>query len=424
MAGVSALQAGCKIYTMPEKNLNYDEQDNFMLGKSFFRIPWVEAPSATTARDGLGPLFNANTCSTCHIGNGRGYGRDSQGQLDRSVIVKLHDTNPKKQNSKALNVDGVIKDKVYGGQIQVTGIFGVPKEARVELENKEYIVVYPDQRRVILQKPKVTFKDLGYGALQKSTKHSLRFAPTLVGMGHISRIPDKDILAFADPNDKNKDGISGRANYAYSYLFKKKALGKFNWKASNVKLVDQVATAFHDDMGISNPLLSSLPCTKSQKECLNAPKPRHKLDLPAERLSAVNFYTGHLRIPPQKVKNKTGEALFHNVGCASCHVMAHKAPTGQYPYSDFLLHDMGEDLSDGRSEFEASGSEWRTQPLWGLKYAKRVLKQEPRYLHDGRARSLEEAILWHEGEALKAKLSFMNLSFKERQSLIQFLKEL
>ncbi len=424
LAGTSLFGAGSKIYTKAQKNLDDDNYDAFILGRSFFKIPWVEAPSATTARDGLGPLFNANTCSTCHIRNGRGYGRYEDGQLDRSVIIKLHDTNPNKQDEKKLSKDGVIKDKSYGGQIQFSSIYGVPREADIDLKNIEYEVIYPDNRRVILQKPKVLFTHLGYGPMQKGTKYSLRFAQSLVGMGHIDAISSKEILAFEDVDDRDKDGISGRANFVYSPLSSKKELGKFNWKASNAGLIEQIATAFHDDMGIDNHLYSATTCTKKQKKCLKAPKPRDKLDIPPLRLEAVNFYVSSLRIPKQVIKQTKGEESFNAIGCSSCHVRAFGTKQGQYPYSDFLLHDMGEGLSDGRSEFRASGSEWRTQPLWGLKYAKKVLNKEPRYLHDGRARSLEEAILWHGGEALKSKLKFMKLSLKKRLELIEFLKEL
>ncbi len=424
LVGANLLYGGSKILTLPDSKLDDDSRDFFILGRSFFKVPWVEAPSATTARDGLGPIFNANTCSTCHIRNSRGFGRSSSGQLDRSVIVKLHNTNPNKQNPKMLYKDGVIKDKTYGGQVQISGVYGVNAEANINLENVEYEVIYPDNRRVMLQKPQIKFENLGYGPMQKDTKHSLRFAQALVGMGHIDGIEKDEILAFEDADDKNRDGISGKANYVYSPILKKQDLGKFNWKASNVTLIEQIATAFHDDMGISSEIFPTLPCTKYEKACLKAPKPRNEPDITPLRLEAVNFYVSFLKIPPQKITQKNGEKHFNAIGCNSCHVQAFATSKGQYPYSDFLLHDMGSELADGRNEFKASGSEWRTQPLWGMKYAKKILAKEPRYLHDARARSLEEAILWHDGEAVGAKLRFMNLNAKKRQELIEFIKEL
>lgn len=424
----SFLMAGnSRIFEKEIQGMSNDEYDFFILGKSFFRIPWVEAPSATTARDGLGPLFNANTCTSCHPRNGRGFGRRANGQLDRSVVVKLS-AKPKGLKSEviALKKYGVLGDKTYGGQVQVSSVFNVPHEATPLLHVNKYQAIYPDGKVVALEKPMVTFKDKNYGDFEQDIAMSLRFAPALVGMGLIDLIDESDIVSWADPNDKNKDGISGRANYVYSHEHGKIMLGKFNLKASTPTLKEQIALAFHDDMGISNHLYPGLPCTKNQEKCLNAPKSKHEFDLTPLRLEAVNFYVSSLALPKQKITNKVGEEIFGTIGCASCHRPSFTLQDKRVvrPYSDFLLHDMGADLADGRSDFLASGSEWRTQPLWGLRHAKSVLKKEPRYLHDGRARTLEEAILWHGGEALRAKLSFMGLHVKQREALIEFLKEL
>lgn len=405
--------------------LTDDEYDYFILGKSFFRIPWVEAPSATTARDGLGPLFNANTCTTCHPGNGRGYGRKANGQLDRSILIKLG-AKSKKDQSEELYKYGTLADKVYGRQLQTSGVFDVKPEAKPHVSNLEYKVTYPDGKVVTLQKPQVSFSELNYGALQEDTSISLRFAGALVGMGLIDRINEEDILSYEDEFDKNNDGISGKANMVYSWQYDKIMLGKFNFKASAPSVLEQSAMAFHDDMGITSFLYPNETCTKYQKDCLNAPKGSSEFDIPTFRLEAVNFYVSSLAVPEQKITQKNGEKLFHQIGCTSCHRPSFTLDdkTKIHPYSDFLLHDLGSGLADGRSDFKASGSEWRTQPLWGLKYAKKVLKKEPRYLHDARARSLEEAILWHDGEALRAKLAFMALHVNQRDELIKFLKEL
>lgn len=408
-------------------NFSNEEYDFFILGKSFFRIPWVEAPSATTARDGLGPLFNANTCTTCHPRNGRGFARREDGELDRSVVVKLS-AKPKGLASevKTLKMYGTLGDKSYGRQVQVSGVFGVPHEAIPRLHVKKFYVAYPDGKVVELERPYVKLTDKRYGEVEEGVSKSLRFATALVGMGYIDMIDEEDILSWADPFDENGDGVSGKPNYVYSHEYEKVMLGRFNLKASTPTLKEQIALAFHDDMGISNSIYPGLPCTNNQEKCLNAPTSKDEFDITPLRLEAVNFYVSSLALPKQKITNLKGKELFESVGCVSCHRPSYTLANGKtiHPYSDFLLHDMGEGLADGRVDFEASGKEWRTQPLWGLSHAKNVLKKSPRYLHDGRARSLEEAILWHGGEALRAKLLFMGLHVNEREALIKFLKEL
>ncbi len=415
-----------KVLTHPNKKMNNDEYDLFILGRSFFKIPWVEAPSATTARDGLGPLFNANTCHSCHPRNGRGAGRNSFGQLDRSVIVKLGRQALNSHEDKLVKTQGVMGDPTYGGQLQISSIADVPFEGRPRLEVKEYITVYPDGREVVLQKPVLSLQDLQYGKMHKDTSYTMRIAQSLIGMGLIDLIDERDILSYADEDDKDNDRISGKPNYVFSREYQKIVLGKFNWKASTPTVKEQTALAFHDDMGISNPLYPGSPCTKKQKECSKEPKSRYEFDITELRLEAVNFYVSNLKMPPSHIKEKEGQKLFKQVGCASCHRPSYTLATKDkiHPYSDFLLHDLGEELDDGVGNFRAEGSEWRTQPLWGLGTAQKILKKQPRYLHDGRARSLEEAILWHGGEALHVKMNFMDLPKAQRDKLINFLKEL
>lgn len=422
-----SLAGNSRIFEKQMKGMSNEEYDFFILGKSFFRIPWVEAPSATTARDGLGPIFNANTCTSCHPRNGRGFARKKNGQLDRSVVVKLS-SKPKGLSHEAqiLLKHGVLGDKMYGGQIQTSSVFNVSSEATPFIYNRHFTVTYPDGKSVNLEKPVLELRDKNYGELDKDTSTSLRFAGPLVGMGLIDMIDEKEIISWADPDDKNGDKISGKANYVYSFEYEKMMLGKFNLKASTPTLKEQIAQAFHDDMGISNHLYSGSPCSKYQNECAKASKSKDEFDLTPLRLEAVSFYVSTLALPKQNITNHIGKESFESIGCIACHRPSYKLVDERVinPYSDFLLHDMGESLADGRGDFLASGREWRTQPLWGLRYAKTVLKQEPRYLHDGRARTLEEAILWHGGEALNAKLSFMRLDKKQRDALIGFLKEL
>ncbi len=426
LAGVFVFANSSKILTHPDRKLNDDEYDIFILGRSFFKIPWIEAPSATTARDGLGPLFNANTCTSCHPRNGRGEGRNEHGQLDRSMIVKLASKPKTKEDREILKKHGVLGDKIYGTQLQNRGVYDVPYEAQPHIENEKKIITYKDGKQVELERPILSLTNLQYGKMDKDTSFTLRLAQPLIGMGLIDLIDERDILLYEDEFDKNKDGISGKANYVYSHEYKKIMLGRFNWKASTPTAKEQSALAFHDDMGISNYIYPSLPCTKNQKQCLDAPKSKHELDITPLRLEAVNFYVSNLKVPKSTITQTKGQELFSQIGCASCHRPSYNVAGNRtiYPYSDFLLHDLGEDLADKRGNFKAKGNEWRTQPLWGLKYAKTILKKDPRYLHDARARSLEEAILWHGGEASNSRKKFMELDKEDRQRVIKFLKEL
>lgn len=413
----------------PIKGLSDEEYDFFMLGKSFFKIPWVESPSATTARDGLGPLFDANTCITCHPGNARGVLYSKKGNASRSLIAKASI----RANNSTLHKDylantGFVPEPVYGNQISVNGIHGVPFEGRVNIAFDEVKVRFPDGETDTLLKPKYTLKDLNYGALDKDANISYRMAQTLNGMGFISQISDEDILKNADPYDENADGISGKANWVKSKITGKKELGRFTWKASVSRLYEQVANAANSDMGLTTSVNPNEPCTKEQVKCNEAPKARHKIDLPDDRLSAITYYLENIRTYSAKEDDKyeKGLKLFEDIGCAKCHKAQFTTQNGIKirPFSDFLLHNMGSDLSDGRVEFQAQPDEFRTAPLWSLALHKQINKKEPRLLHDGRARTFQEAILWHGGEALMSKGNYMLLPKEKRKELIEFLKGL
>ncbi len=399
-------------------NLSEGEEERFNLGKSFFRIPWVEAPSATTARDGLGPLFSANTCISCHPHNGAGSVYGANGEISRSLVTRfsLKDRHDPK--------GGFVPDPIYGAQLSINGVKGVPFEGKPTLVYEAVMSEYADGSNIVLRRPKVGVKELNYGELHPETVIANRLAPALIGMGLLDQISDSEILSREDPDDRDGDGISGRANRVFDPRTGKTLIGKFTWKASAPSVRHQVAAAFHHDMGLSTSLFPHKNCTESQKECLTALKGREPLDVPDERLDAVTFYINHLRVPKPSV-NKKGEALFAQIGCTSCHTPTVKLSDGKTiePYTDLLLHDMGEELSDGRREFEADGREWRTAPLWGIGKRTLVLNQR-NYLHDGRARSIEEAIFWHGGEAKGAQEKFRALSKAQRQDILDFLEGL
>lgn len=413
----------------PIKNMNDEEYDQFILGRSFFKIPWVEAPSATTARDGLGPLFNANTCNSCHPKNGRGNLYNAKNQISRALIAKvsiLSDGSKEHQMQEKYN--GLVADPNYGGQISINGIHGVKFEAKPKITYTKINVKFPDGEVDTILKPHYELIEKNYGELHKDARLTFRLAPSLNGLGLIEDIKQEDILANVDEKDENADGISGRANWVYSPITKKTELGLYSWKASTTSILHQSAAAANNDMGLTTTIFKDENCTKTQKLCNEAPKPRDPIDITDLRLAAIDFYIKN-KITYTRKKDESyeeGLEIFKNVDCAKCHISEFTTKKGFKiaPFTDMLLHDMGEGLSDGRSEFKASESEWRTAPLWGLALHKKINKKEVRLLHDGRARNFQEAILWHGGEAFLAKQKYMNLEKEQRQKLLNFLKEL
>lgn len=411
------------------ENLSDEEYDRFILGRSFFKIPWVEAPSATTARDGLGPLFNANTCNSCHPNNGRGNFYNEKGTLSRAVIPKLSlPSKGLKEELDYLKTNPLIPEPSYGGQVAINGTANVNYEAKPEVKFEKIEVKFPDGEVDTILKPSYVLNDLQYGKLHEDTIVTFRIAPSLNGLGLIEDIPNEQILANVDEFDKNKDGISGRVNYAYSPITKKKEIGKYSWKASNTTILHQSADAAINDMGLTTTIFPKDRCTNKQIACKNAPKARDVIDLPDLRLHAIDFYIKKRKTYSAKKDKEYEEGLklFKQISCAKCHITSFTTKSGLEisPFTDLLLHDMGEGLEDGRTEFEASGSEWRTAPLWGLSLHEKINGKKPRLLHDGRARTFQEAILWHGGEAQASKEAYMNLPKEKREKLQKFLEKL
>lgn len=422
-----------KPFSVPIKMSDTDF-DQYILGRSFFTIPWVEAPSATTARDGLGPHFSSNTCVSCHINNGSAPTLSDQNQPLRSLVFKLN--QPKKHVSRWLinNIDAPmhdsVPDPVYGAQVSIRGNGKVKPEAQTRLKIESIPFVYPDGKTLTLTKFTPYLSQLAYGPLAEGTVISLRQPPILAGLRLIEQVPTEEILAWEDPADKNADGISGRANWLNAPDQKEKILGRLNWKASAPNILGQTANAAAHDLGLTNPFFPEELCQPAQKDCLAAPKGDNtlqgSLDLPMSRLKAVAAFIRDHKAPISNKldpKARHGKQLFNDSGCASCHRPALTTRTGVefYPYSDLLLHDMGDALKDGRPEFQATEREFRTTPLWGV--GARVRDQH-RFLHDARAKTPEEAILWHGGEAEKAKNKFIKLEQAERLALLHFLEQL
>ena len=409
-------------------SMSREEKRAFAVGNSFFRDNWVTAPASTEGRDGLGPVFNAQSCSTCHFEDGRAKPPSSPDDPERGLLFRVSVPGTGDHG-------GVVPDPNYGDQIQDRSIEGVPAEATVVITTKEVHGKYADGTKYTLLAPTYEFVNLSNGALDPSVLVSPRIAPAVFGVGLLEAVPDDEITKRADANDANRDGISGRANTVWDAINQKMVVGRFGWKANVPTVAQQNAGAFNGDIGITSSVFSHQPCTGTEAACSTAPTGGDP-EIDDQKLDRVTFYTRTLAVPARRrVKNDQvvrGEQLFRSAGCAACHTptletgdsdvdaLAHQTI---HPYTDLLLHDMGPGLADGRPDFDASGSEWRTAPLWGLGLVKTVNKHT-RFLHDGRARNVSEAILWHGGEAEKAKENFRKMPSIDRKALLAYLDSL
>lgn len=427
--------------------IGFEGEMNFRIGNSVFRRLWVSAPSSTTASDGLGPLYNARGCQNCHVKDGRGRPPAANWPDDTAVsmILKLA-IPPETDEQKRLLAErktNFIPDPVYGKQLQNVAIQGHAGEGHPHITYTDVPVALAGGQMVTLRRPEYSVTNLGYGPMHANVRLSPRVAPPMIGLGLIEAIPEADIRAGADPDDADGDGISGRANESWSLAHARLMLGRFGWKAGVPTVRDQTGIAAATDIGLSNPLvpLPSGDCTEAQKTCLNAPHGNSDhtggVELGGELFDLVVFYSQNLAVParrnPKDATVLKGKALFHDVGCAACHRPSfttgvlegqqHLSNQRIWPYSDFLLHDMGDGLADGWPEGGASGREWRTAPLWGVGLTETVVGHTF-LLHDGRARNVEEAILWHGGEAQRARDGYAALSPEDRAALLAFVNSL
>jgi CxxC motif-containing protein (DUF1111 family) len=424
-------------------NLDFEGQRDFKLGNALFRKVWVSAPASTQASDGLGPLFNARACQSCHLKDGRGH--PPQGSEEASSMF-LRLARPAASDAEQMAIDKLealnFADPVYGGQLQDFAVTGLRSEGRMTIRYEEVPVTLADGSVVSLRRPHYGVSDLSLGPLDPATTLSPRIAPAMIGLGLVQAIHEADIAALADPGDANNDGISGKMQIVRHPQTGEPALGRFGWKGENATIRAQAAGAFSGDMGISTPDRPDPhgECTMAQLECRAAPTGVQErlgdTEAPDPVLDLVTFYSENLAVPARRdIADKAvlaGKALFYGSGCASCHVPkfvtsrdAAKPQAFQliWPYSDFLLHDMGVGLADGQQVGRATGSEWRTPPLWGIGLTQTV-SGHSFLLHDGRARNATEAILWHGGEAKKARDAFAAMQASDRDALLKFLESL
>lgn len=404
-------------------NLSFEEQGLFKVGNGLFKKLWVSAPASTNASDGLGPLFNARSCQHCHLKDGRSQPPSNDEPIASSLVLRLGDATGD-------------PDPTYGNQIQTSSTQNLKPEATVGQLYTPLLVEYPDGQSQVLNRPEYKITELHYGKLSKTTQLSGRTAPAMIGLGLLEAIPDDRLLSLADPDDLDGDGISGRINWTHSQVTGKTGIGRFNWKASAVTLRDQAVDAFKADLGLST---LEHPdhygdCSAQQRQCrlqASGGDPEVSDDM----VRWVTFYSRSLGVPERNnvASVLPGKRLFHATGCGSCHTPSHVtaklADTDElslnliYPYTDLLLHDMGPGLADGIAAGSATASEWRTAPLWGIGLLPQVNGHQ-QLLHDGRARGVEEAILWHGGEAQASREAFKRLSGSERNQLIEFVNSL
>ncbi|HET8573774.1 MAG TPA: di-heme oxidoredictase family protein [Edaphocola sp.] len=397
--------------------------DAFMheLGDKMFEQTFVSAPSPHYP--GLGPIFNNVSCVSCHHNDGKG--TPTLGLITSSLLARISIPGTDEYG-------GPKPAPGFGGQLQDKAITGSQPEVKVNVSYQEIPFTFPDGQQISLRKPTYTLTN-PYIPLPAGYMISVRLAPPVFGLGLLNLIPQSTIEAAADPTDKNRDGITGHPNYVYDPQTGKTELGRFGLKANVPTLLAQVAGALQQDMGVTNYVYSRESSYGQSQYDDSHDDP----DVPDSIVNALTFYVQTLAAPARR--NVTdpdvqhGEKLFTQINCSGCHtptvytdvdvrlpMLSHQRI---HPYTDMLLHDMGSDLGDGRPDYKAGGSEWRTSPLWGVGLFPKT-NGEAFYLHDGRARTLIEAILWHGGEAERAKDAFVHLSRSDRDDLVKFLKSL
>lgn len=391
------------------------------LGDAAFEQTFVTAPAPINS--GLGPVFNNVSCISCHHNDGKG--TPTLGFATSSMLLRISVAGEDAHG-------GPLAAPGFGVQLQDQAIFGKQPEVHIAIYYTDKTVTYPDGSSVILRDPVYTLTN-SYIPLPASYMLSPRMAPPVFGAGLLENVPESTILSYADESDKNNDGISGKANYVYNPYTQKTELGRFGLKANNPNILVQVAGAYNQDIGISSNIFKE----ESSKDQSQSDGITDDPELADSILNAVAFYVRTLAVPARRNTTdadvKAGEQIFNTINCSGCHkptiqtrvdvTLPYLSNQRIHPYADLLLHDMGDALADDRPDFLATGNEWRTAPLWGIGLFQKT-NGIPYYLHDGRARTLEEAILWHGGEAEKSKQQFMQLNKTDRDKLIKFLSSL
>ncbi|MEO0484971.1 MAG: di-heme oxidoredictase family protein [Pseudomonadota bacterium] len=444
-AGAATVRAmtNANAFSQPSGNISFEDELTFKVGNGLFRKLWVSSPSSTLASDGLGPLYNARSCQRCHLKDGRGH--PPEGPDDTAISMFLRVSIPAESSALTQEIEGYIAtlpEPTYGTQMQDFSLAGHAAEYTLRIDYEEIEVPLSGGETASLRHPTYTAADLGYGPLHADAMVSPRVAPQMIGLGLLEAIPAADILALADPNDTDGDGISGRPNVVWSVEYDQPMLGRFGLKAGSPTVREQSAAAFAGDIGISSPVFPAAwgECSQAQSACRAAPHgdgDEREFEIDAQGLDLVTFYSRNLAVPARRAVDDQhvlrGKEVFYTTGCTACHhpsFVTHRLADQPeqsfqliWPYTDMLLHDMGPGLADNRPEARANGREWRTPPLWGVGLTQQV-SGHTYFLHDGRARSLLEAVLWHGGEAQSQRDAVVSMPPEDRDALITFLESL
>lgn len=422
----TTFNAGREAYSTPLTNLTRKHRREFVVGNSFFKENWVSAPATTQTRDGLGPLFHARSCSSCHVMDGRG-APPAGDEVMTGLLLRL----------SVPGAQGPLPDPVYGGQLAVRALPGAEPEAEVKVTWVESEVSLTDGETVKLRRPDIKVTRWNYGDPAPGLMIGPRLAPPVYGGGLLESVPESALEKLADPEDKNGDGISGRVNRLTDVLSGKKVAGRFGWKANVASLRRQAAEAFAGDLGITTAEVPQENHTAAQAAKLSGFPGGGSPEADTLIMDRMEAYLRGLAVPARRKVNdatvQRGETIFQKLDCTMCHTSELRTGSDYpmeelrdqiiRPYSDLLIHDMGPELADNRPDGEATGSEWRTAPLWGLGLNATV-NGNTFYLHDGRARSVAEAILWHGGEGAKSRDGFTQLNKEDRAALVAFLESL
>jgi len=428
-------------------------------GNKFFEEPWAQSAGSVSSQDGLGPLFNNNACQDCHIRDGRGHASQAEigekGTDFNSMLLRASKSviTAEQKNAIQQSLMANVADSCIGGQLQHQANFAIQEEASQAVSYEYLTVKFTDGFTVELRKPTWHVKANGC-EIEEDTVLSARVAPQMIGLGLIALIDEQQIVAKQDIEDSNNDGISGRANYVWSVADENIRLGRFGWKSGQPTIRQQSAGAFLGDMGLTTDFFQTENCLPHQKDCKSSSNgngdmvSEYDYEVSTKVLDKVTFYSNHLSVPQRRNAYASnvlaGKKVFNEIGCNQCHTESYTTMSSTefpelseqkiYPYTDMLLHDMGLELTDfdkysqfvegdTQVEFLAQANEWRTSPLWGIGLAQTVDPQAT-FLHDGRARSILEAVLWHGGEAEKHKQTVLTLNKSDRDNLISFLKDL
>lgn len=409
-------------FSTPAANLIGDDLEMHLDGDFQFEAAFVTAPAKVNG--GIGPIFNNTSCVSCHSKDGRAKFPEDVNSLSgfflRSSLPGMDENG------------GPVPVPNFGLQIQNQAIFGYEPEAKFQINYSSIIETLADGTQVTLKKPEYSLVD-NYVSIPSSILLSPRLAPPVFGLGLLEAIPESEILIHEDINDLDADGISGKANYVYNFVSDVMEIGRFGWKANTATVLEQCAGAYSGDMGITTYLIRKETGdgqTNGNDGLVDDP------EITSDILDQVAFYCKTIAVPGARnledVSVRRGSQIFEEIKCASCHTPKMTSGTSSisaisnqtfFPYTDLLLHDMGNDLADGRPDFLANGNEWKTRPLWGIGLTQ-VVNGHTHFLHDGRAKSIIEAILWHGGEALNSKNLFKELSAQDRTDLLDFINSI